>query len=266
MSTATYEVAASIPLRVGELDVLISHAEKCQDDNEALYNAICRATAVLLASHLEGFLKDLTRSLILDLNYYLKEFSSMPAAMQRTFCHKIAFYEGIPLPEIEKRIKQLMAFFSGNSVNIDMGAFAYKENPNKNPNADFIDKSLRDLGVPDVVSSLDKGQLEIVFNGEIRSNYKLVRDLLSFRSHLYDFPFRELPPPYSFNRARASEKKSKSLWYEFIQTVLERRHRVAHGDTLANEATWEELKSDSLKLKVLMYGVIYSSASFLTSP
>lgn len=107
----TFEIATSIPQRIKELNILTTHAEFCQVDNEELYNSLCRASSVLIASHLEGFLKELTNGLIQDLNFNLGSFSKMPTAIQRTFCKKIAFYEGIPDKEIEGRVSQLLDFF-----------------------------------------------------------------------------------------------------------------------------------------------------------
>lgn len=264
MSTATYEVAESIPLRIAELDVLTDQAKLCVTSNELFYNAICRATAVLLASHLEGFLKDLARSIVLDMNYYLNDFSSLPEAMRKTFCEKIAYYEGVPKADVDKRVSQLQAFFSSSSVQIDMDAFRYKESPNKNASATFIDKVLSDLGVPNAVLSLKDSEFDQVFLGNVRKHYLLRRDFIRLRSCLYNFPFRQLPTKYSFKRANSKTKNESSLWHEFIEALMDRRHRVAHGDTLANEATWEELKSDTNKLEALMYGLAYSSATYLT--
>jgi hypothetical protein len=78
MSTASFELAQSIPARVDELSVLIRQAKAVQDTQESLYNAVCRACCVLMASHLEGFLKDLSTSITRDLNYNLGGFGQMP--------------------------------------------------------------------------------------------------------------------------------------------------------------------------------------------
>lgn len=111
---------------MAELDLLIATAKNCAERDEQLYNTLCRACCVLIASHLEGFLKDLTKGLLSDLNYNREGFRNMPAPMKRAFCKKIAFYEGVEEKEINKRINQLVAFFDNNSVNIDMDAITYK--------------------------------------------------------------------------------------------------------------------------------------------
>lgn len=267
MSTATFDLALSIPNRIEELERLVKHAKAIENIDEPLYNSVCRALSVLLASHLEGFLKELSRAITLDLNFHLSGFSDMPEPMQRAFCNKIAFYENVPNGEIEKRIQQLISFFGKNPVPIAMDAFTYRENANKNPSSAVIDAAMAELGIPNALFSLNRSHFEVVFDNDERTEYLLRRDLRRFRSYLYHFPFRPLPKQYDFNRSKPPKKsESESLWGSYIQDVLKRRHRVAHGDTLANETTWEELQSDTIKLEVLMHAIMLSAATFLCPP
>lgn len=268
MSTALFELAASIPDRISELHTLINHAKSNEKETESLYNAICRATSVLLASHLEGFLKELTTALTTDLNYNLGSFGNMPKAMQRNFCERIAYYEGVAKTEIDERVKQLIAFFTKNSVSIDLKAITYKENPNKNASANFIESSLGKFGISGIISVLSGGKFEVVFDNYSRTNYILMRDMRRFRSILYSFPYRPLPNKYKFEfrSGKASRREgTQTLWHMYIEDVLTRRHKVAHGDTLGNETSWEELSQDTVKLEVLMHGLMYASASFLSN-
>jgi hypothetical protein len=267
MSTASFELAQSIPARIRELLVLTQKAREIEDKEEELYNALCRGACVLLASHLEGYLKDLSHSLIADLNYNMKTFSQMPQAMQRTFCHKIAYYEGVPNADIESRIKQLISFFSKNSVSIDLSAFSYKESANKNPSSVVIDMTLERLGVPGILSSISTPAFEAVFDNNVRSHYRLNRDIVRFVSHLYVFPFRAIPAPYSpVWRTNKNDKGLQTLWHAFVEDLMTRRHAISHGDTLSNESSWEELQRDAAKLRVLMYGLLFSAAAFLAQP
>jgi hypothetical protein len=268
MSTAVFELAISIPGRVKELNTLVEHASECEQENEPLYNALCRATAVLLASHLEGFIKELTSALVADLNFNSGSFNLMPAVLQRTFCERIAYYEGVQQQDVDDRIQQLIAFFSENSVPIDLTAISYKQNPNKNPTANLIDGAFRKLGVPEILGAVSGGRFDVVFDNDKRNNYLLLRDLVRFRSCLYVFPYRRLPTHYSF-KFRADKSKSRaqpqSLWLTFIEGILVRRHKVAHGDTLDNDTTWEELALDITKLQVLMQGLMYAATTWFAS-
>lgn len=267
MSTAIFEVACSIPSRIGELSRLTQLAASERTRSEESFNTLCRACSVLLASHLEGFLKDLSRSVSTDLNFYLKSFSSMPEALKRSFCEKIAFYEGVSTAEINQRVTQLVAFFSTNSVNIDLYAFKYKENQNRNAGPDVIDASLAKLGIPSVLNSMKDSVLENVFKNDVGATHRTLRDLRRFRSYLFRYPYKSLPDKYKFDfkSSRSSLKEGgSSLWHAFIEEVMQRRHRIAHGDTLENDADEKILARDIEKLDVLMHGMLFAVTTFLT--
>lgn len=264
MSTALFELAGSVTGRVGELYRLTSHAKEYENKNEFLYNSICRSTSVLLASHLEGFIKDLTRSITVDLNYYVGSFSEIPAALQRTFCEKIAFYEGVEKKQIDERIKQLIAFFNKNSVPIDLKIITYKEAANNNPTAAFIDSTMSKFGIPDIVKSISGSKFDAVFDNDTRYRYTLNRDLKRFQSLFYHFPYRSLPELYQINFRSGNRRTTPTLWHAYIDEMMTRRHSVAHGDTQENDTTWEALEQDTHKLEVLMHALLHSSAAFLS--
>ena len=259
-----FEVAKSLALRNDELERLIALADEKIEVNEAAYNTLCRACCVLIASHLEGFLKDLSKSLILDLNFYLKSFSNMPPAVKNTFCQKIAFYEGVKSEEINLRAKQLAAFFEENTVAVNMHAFTYKETANKNPGSDIIDGTLAKLGIPNVLLSITNPKMESIFENDLTSIYKIRRDFKRFRSRLYNFPYKKLPKSYEFVCVNGKhEGNGKTIWHTFISEVMGRRHTIAHGDTLNNEVTSARLRQDVERLDVLMHGLMYSAVSHL---
>lgn len=263
MTTATFNTVESIAIRIAELDLLISNAQQCVESNEQLHNTLCRACCVLIASHLEGFLKDLTRGLLSDLNYNMKGFKNMPTPMKRAFCRKIAFYEGVEDREIEKRVRQLIDFFDNNSVKIDMDYFTYKENPNKNPKASFIDAMFERFGIKFVVNSIAVPAFEVVFGNDAGENFVLRREMKRFRSTLYHFPFTAIKKTYAFRRINKNEFV-ETLWHSFIEEIMTRRHSIVHGDVIGNQSTWEELASDVGKLHILMHGLAYSAADYLS--
>lgn len=263
MSTACFDLIRSIPIRLSELDSLTTHAKTLENKDEQLYNSVCRACCVLISSHLEAFLKDLVRSITSDLNYHLKSFGRMPKAMQDDFCRKIAHYEGVPTNEIDLRVKQLKAFFLQNSVAIDLRAFPYRENQNKNPSYDLIESTLSKVGVPRVLHLMSSSAFQVVFDNDERTNWRLQRDLRSFASHLYAFPYRRLSGLYELSRPEKKGLGNQTLWHTFIEDVMNRRHRVVHGDTLSNTTTWEELHRDVIKLGVLMNGLLLTACSYI---
>jgi hypothetical protein len=271
MSTAVFELSLLIPERIAELETLNRHAEKVLSENaiknEALYNILCRSCCVLLASQLEGFLKDLTKALVHDLNYNLNSFSKMPKVLQRSFCERIAFYDGVELKEIEDKIKQLIAFFEKNPVPIDLYAFPYKQNPNKNASYEFIDKSFSKIGIPNIMLSLAKHQLEDIFENDKQITFVLRRDIKKYKSLLFRFPYKNLPSEYKFNHVSGKLPPGlpQTLWETFIEDIMTRRHKIAHGETLANETTHEDIGFDIQKLEVMMHGIMFSATTYISS-
>lgn len=85
MSTFLKEYLNQLEEQWTEVDVLITAASKCEENDKELFNAMCRSTSVLIVAHMEGFIKDLTKNLIRDLNAN-KEFSELPKAIQITSC------------------------------------------------------------------------------------------------------------------------------------------------------------------------------------
>lgn len=277
MTTAVYDVLDSIPVRIPELSVLVTQAhnlflkiEKLQREGkdfsaeEEFYNILCRSCSVLMSSHLEGFLKDFSKSLESDLNYNLKSFRRMPRGMQRAFCQKIAYYEGVQPSEIDTRINYLISFFESNSVPIDMDAFPYKENANKNPGYAYIDKIFEKFGISNIIRSLDIPQLSSVFNGDERAYYILSRNLIRSKAHAYYFPYKGMSKSYIFQRLKGKVALPQTIWHTFIEDMLVRRHKIVHGDTLSNISTWDELYWDVKKVNVLMFGLVYSVIDILS--
>lgn len=269
MSTEAFDVACSIPLRIAELKRFTYLAEIAlgKEKDEDTYNTLCRACCVLLSSHLEGFLKEVEECFIDDLQEHFKTFSNMPEAIQVTFCEKIAYYEGVPPADIKQRIQQLRTFFTTNSVAINLRAFTYKENPNRNPGPDVIEAMFSKIGVPSVLNSMAGGVIDNVFENDPAVTYILRRELCRFRATLFSFPYKPLPKKYVFNHRSGKSGKNKgntSFWHTYIEEIMQRRHKIVHGDTLENHTNVTELNNDIEKLEILMHALIFSSASYFT--
>lgn len=113
---------------------------------------------------------------------------------------------------------------------------------------------------------MNKSRLESVFKNEVSATYIVRRDLRRFRSRVYKYPYNRLPQIYGFqfNRGKPGKKDvSSSLWHTFIEEIMQRRHRIAHGDTMDNDANVPILISDIEKLDVLMHGILFAAATYL---
>ncbi|MDZ7278195.1 HEPN domain-containing protein [Pantoea eucrina] len=289
IKTALYEASASIPERIAELEMLMNHASnvelwldngsfkdgypfiKTKDlshpsmaiDGQLLLDSLCRSCCILLVSHLEGFIKDVNKAIISDLNENIDMYSSMPESLKRSFCERIAFYDGVPDEERNERAKQLNSYFELNSVPINFSAFRYKESSNKNPTSNFIDNSFVKYGIHGLLNTLSDGFLYDVFENDIHKMFIAKRHTKRDRSLLIQFPYKKFPMEYNFhyiNKKKSSSKKS--LWHDYIDHILTQRHNIVHGDTTANHSSILHLRKDISKLNILMHGISFSSANY----
>lgn len=254
MSTAAFEASGSIDARVRELKALVKQAKNVIYSDEAAYDALCRSCCVLLSSHIEGSITDFTSSAIRDLNYFRKDFHKMPVSLKRNFCRKIAYFEGIPEKSINTRIDQLIKFFDNNSVPIDLDAITYLETSNNNPKPSSIERPFENLGVSGTLSALGSEFLLQTFSGSEGKQYLTLRRLKTFRSNLYHFPYTCVKDPIFSTPIKEKQKKitEGNLWHTFLEEVVTRRNKIAHGKILENPTSATELESDIFKMEVFL--------------
>lgn len=266
MTTAAFETANTIPLRMTEMHALVRTAHHYKNKDERLYDALCRSASVLLVSHIEGFLTDLVSSICIDLNYFVSDFSLMPDSIKRDFVYKLAFYEGVPSKDIEKRVRVLTSFFEENSVPVNLGLIAAGDESRRNPSVRSIDKYFEPLGVNKIVSSLHTDFYQRAFEGSTGATYKLLRDCKASRSRVFSWPYGG----FSENEFKLPSRKGDpyagtSLWVTFIEDILKRRHKIAHGSTMENNASSESLERDIAKAEALMTGLMLFACGQLCS-
>ncbi len=92
MSTFVNYLVSSIEDQWNEVDVLIEKSVEERDKNPILYNALCRASIVLMVAHLEGFIKEVARAILDDVNKF-SSFREAPYPIQATFCKTSWFAE-----------------------------------------------------------------------------------------------------------------------------------------------------------------------------
>lgn len=265
MTTSVYSLASDMDVRLAEMRGLVSRAEKAFDTDEKLYDLLCRAGSVLLVSALEGFIKDVNVAIQTDLNLNVASFSAMPRRMQKEFTDKIAYYDSVPEVEMQKRSAQLSRFFNLNSVNIDMGAFPYKENVNKNPSANVIDIAFHKYGIQSVMHCLAGSRFEVVFDNDNVTDFLLRREIKRMRATLFRFPYRSLPKAFEMTDWVPSKGQvvPVSLWHTFLENILGRRHAVVHADTRGNPTSWQALNDDINKMDIMFNALLLAVASLL---
>ena len=83
MSTFVHYLTDSSEERWQEVNLLIDQASDKEGVDKPLYNALCRAIVVLIVAHFEGFMKELARSIVQDINQFStfnKRLSNNPVA------------------------------------------------------------------------------------------------------------------------------------------------------------------------------------------
>ena len=265
MTTFVYALAEGIPDRLSELRLSIKHAEHFSEKDEGLYSILCRAGCVLAVSSLEAFLKDVSDAIQSDLNANVDAFSKMPKSMQREFARKVVHFDNVPEDDIQKRVTHLLKFLSVNTVTIDMAAFPYKENQNRNPSANVIDHSFKRYGINSVLHCLSGSRFEVVFGNDSAADLLLRREIKRMRANLYHFPYKPLPSKFTVADWTPVKGKDvpQSMWHTYLENLLRRRHGVVHAETRDNPTSWEALRADAEKLEVLMSGVTFAVASLV---
>lgn len=257
MNTAVFETAKTIPLRMAEVRILVEKAHCYKDSDEGFYDALCRSASILLVSHIEGFLKDLVSSICIDLNYFVKSFASMPDSIKRDFVYKLSFYEGVPAKEIDNRARILTRFFEENSVPVDLGLIAAREENGTNPSVKSIDKYFEPIGINKILSALHTDYYQRAFEGSTSATYTLLRDCRANRSRVFSWPYRGFPEgEFKMPPKKGDPYAGTSLWVTFIEDILKRRHKIAHGSALDNIESSASLERDIAKAEAMMTGLM----------
>ncbi|XOF33261.1 MAG: MAE_28990/MAE_18760 family HEPN-like nuclease [Candidatus Electrothrix sp. YB6] len=262
MATFLSEFLDQLDEKWQEIDILLGEAKKQEDLNYDLYNALCRSITVLLVAHLEGFTKELVRSVSQDLNKNCS-FSELPQKIQNTYCIK---YIGNPPDKRShsywKKVKNLSEKFSELEANISFEPFL--TTTNKNPKPDTIKLIFSGFGVENVFSCLHDSELDNVFSGtnrELKESIDKERSIL--KKSLVVFP-------YSCQESRLNLKEStikvarRTLWQEFLDEINRKRHEVAHGNDFDNTESVDVLETRKDKVVFLQLGLIELLASVIT--
>ncbi len=60
----------SLDNRLSEVHLILEEAKNNFESNNSLYKALCRSAQVLLSAHFEGYLKDLVKNSLEDINQF----------------------------------------------------------------------------------------------------------------------------------------------------------------------------------------------------
>uniref|UniRef100_A0A7C2B2I3 RiboL-PSP-HEPN domain-containing protein n=1 Tax=Pseudomonas graminis TaxID=158627 RepID=A0A7C2B2I3_9PSED len=259
MSTFLQEYVSSLGDRWTEVDLIIEKAKSAKEDDFDFYNAICRSATILIVAHLEGFVKDLTKCVVNDLNRS-GSFSDFPISVKRTYCSK--YLGTVPDKDIgayQRKLTALISKLDELDCKISHDPFLFQKN--KNPSANMIVTVFENFGISNVFGYLHDSQVDDIFAmslGEIKEKARELRSVVVAASQNY---------PYIVDYAALGFEKRKpngrTLWEEFIEQINQRRHSVAHGTDFDNADDVSDLEKRKAKVELLQYALTILMAGYI---
>ena len=229
--------------RWNEVELLIHMAEQMEDE-EFKHQVLCRTTIVLIVANFEGFLNEIIRCLIKDINAN-QFFRFTSSRMKKTYCTQFFGDER----GNEKKITKLIGKFDELDALYDIEPFLYENN--KNPKASVIEKLFNEISNKEFFAYLTECDLEEVFENEMSVTNGYVNKLKNAAlSGTDNFPYQLELDGLGFN---LDKKKAPAdcLWKLFMNETLKARHTVAHGISQDNTMSLLEIKKTKEKIKIL---------------
>lgn len=262
MATFLSDFVNQLDKKWHEVDLLLWEAKKHQDSNNIdLYNAICRSATVLIVAHLEGFVRDMIKAIIHDLNDNCS-FGDLPSSVQRTYCRK---YLGNNIDSkdksYEKKVSVLINKFCEVECRISYDPFFFPTN--KNPKPDMIRQVFQNFGIDDVFAYLHASQLDSVFS---ETNKKIKEDIEKQKRHVLGsidcFPYRCKLNRINLEKC-SGKTPSRTLWRDFLDEINMKRHGIAHGNSFDNSESISILEARKDKVVYLQLGLIELLTGYL---
>lgn len=227
--------------RMKEIECLIDLIpEKPSSQNVKQINTLCRASIVLLSSHLEGFLQDLMEEFIDEVNRVKIVFKDLPIKLyiQNKFPNgKLTQND---LNNLEKIFTEIKILENSNmSITLDKNKFDKTEG---NPTADVINKLFKIIGIDNVLDILNKE----ILNLDSEESYK---NFFSEEEKIYLNEALGMPSVldnierYIVKKRNLKNPKKRNVgYYNTINQLLKYRNNIAHGNINANISLQELIK------------------------
>lgn len=239
----------SLNTRLKEIDLILKEAQKISETNQDLYNALCRSAQILLSAHFEGYLKELVKSAVDDINHF-SNFKSANFDLKKRFCEYF-----ISPSKDEKnskktfeKVKELIEILDTLDTKFKREHF-YSDN--SNPKESVLEKIAGQFGIENFFKKLQKSNLDIVFSNTNSDNSTLCETI---KKHLLESTEKY---PYEIDKSileiDESKPDSDNLWSTFLSNLLKRRHDIAHGREIENSVGHEIIDSDKTKIEILAY-------------
>lgn len=237
-----------------EISILLETANKYEQKNQVLHDAICRSVCVLMVAHFEGFYKDLIKNIIEDLKIN-KKFCELSNSIQRNYCN--IFIDSESSSHAKNRIvESLIEKFK--EVDILISYEPFLSNRNENPKPQVIETLFENIGIKKIFEILMSSDYEYVFQEENSSIEKRIQELTQLLdSYSYNYPYTYDKSYFNMNPISNKKSAKRTLWEEFLDEINRRRHGIAHGSELGNGHSVEGLILTKNKLRCLELALIH---------
>lgn len=237
--------------RFSEVQQLIDLSRKATEHSQVLL----KSASVLLISHLEGALKEMVSSFILDVDD-AKDYSQLPDFLRREFVSTYVRVDGVKESVNAERIENLDLLLTQCNPNLDPEVFVVGDN--RNPSPAIISKTAARLGVENIFSILDASKLKDVFQQQKLSALdSILQDLIhEVKSGSGSYPYKLNLGKFSLLTRIPNPSKVTSFWETFLDSILVRRHKIAHSATYSGELDETALEQDIRMVQILFLGVV----------
>lgn len=250
MSTFVKLGLDSLHKRFCEIDIILEEANKNFEIHNDLYSSLCRSAQVLLSAHFEGYLKDLVKNSLEDINHF-SSFKNSNKSLKRRHC------EFFLMPQRDEKnskatnqkIETLILEF--DELNTKFKKEYFSSSDNKNPKATVLDKIAEQYGIKNFFKRLKQSNLDNIFSNTKNENIELrnsIRDILVVSTDAFPYTIN-----LDFLEIDETKDSTDNLWDAFLSELLKRRHDIAHGRETENIADYSEIESDKIKLEILIY-------------
>lgn len=202
---------------------------KPTSENVKQIDILCKASIVLLSSHLEGFLQDLLEEFIEEVNQLSMGFKNLPLEffVQHNFpkghLHNNNFDTLVNLLNETRALEKINSAIKLNKKNFSI--------TDSNPTPDTINKLFKAIGEENILDTLNEEILgipvKIVPIPFLRDDEKkeLIRDI--------GYPnIIEMLDDYLTQKRHGSGRKDRDVgFYNIVNRLLNFRNNIAHGNT-----------------------------------
>lgn len=267
MSTFINDLNNNIEERWEDVNRLLVTAKSVENTDKPLHDVLCRSAIMFISAHLESFVKDVAKAIINDLNNF-SSFKSAPESMKKVYC-KTYTNSNAEIPsnnkgEINKdavqRTQMLLETLDSFDVKFVIEPFLINNsfgNNQKNPSPNLISKIFINFGIKQPFKWLDNSIFNTIFEGTSASSKSITDNALMMKNHINDnttsYPYKldikiaNIQEPSSV----ASSAKLRSFWETFLDELMAKRHRIAHGSSFAESLSVEALNDYKSAVTIL---------------